>query len=167
MGDSWSCKLEIKWHQAKSVMLYVSLGYSLGSGEEAALHRLNVHRSLKIEGKIPLIISPQLLKPFRREPMLLSGIRSSSGDHEVCSLALNESNMLVVNAKNCTEAPLRLHSVTIDDGKQLCSVQRISGITSGHAVVAPSEELSYTLHPLSRFRYFFDTVSRHIKNIIK
>jgi trafficking protein particle complex subunit 11 len=142
MGDSWSCKLEIKWHQAKSVMLYVSLGYSLGSSEEAALHRVNVDRSLPIEGKIPLIISPQLLKAFRQEPLLLSRIRSSSGDDEVCSLALNESNMLVVNAKNCTEVPLRLHSVTIDpddDGKQLCSVQQISGI-SGHAVVAPSEE---------------------------
>ncbi|XP_062222206.1 uncharacterized protein LOC133921381 [Phragmites australis] len=143
VGDSWSCKLEIKWHRAKSVMLYVSLGYSLGSSEEAALHRLNVHRSLQIEGQIPMIVSHQFLRPFRREPLLLSGIRSSSGDDKKCSLAMNESNMLILNARNCTEVPLRLHSMTIepdDDGKQLCSVQQISGISSGHAVIAPSAE---------------------------
>ncbi|TVU28245.1 hypothetical protein EJB05_19755 [Eragrostis curvula] len=144
VGDSWSCKLEIKWHRAKSVMLYVSLGYSLGSSEEEAVHRLNVHRSLQIEGKIPLIVSNQFLRPFRREPLLLSGIRSSSGDDKICYLAMKESNMLVVKAANCTEVPLRLHSLTIepdgDAGKQLCPVQQISGITSGHAVVAPSEE---------------------------
>ncbi|KAK3158910.1 hypothetical protein QOZ80_2AG0143270 [Eleusine coracana subsp. coracana] len=142
VGDSWSCKLEIKWHRAKSVMLYVSLGYSLGSSE-AALHRLNVHRSLQIDGKIPLTVSHQFLRPFRREPLLLSGIRSSNNDEKICSLALNESNMLVVNVRNCTEVPLRLHSMTIepsDDGKQLCSVQQISGITSEHAVIAPNEE---------------------------
>ncbi|KAL5211248.1 hypothetical protein ABZP36_022095 [Zizania latifolia] len=89
-GDNWSCKLEIKWHQAKSVMLYVSLGYSMDSTEEAAQHRLNVHRSLQIE-----------------------------------------------------EVPLRLHTMAIepaDDGKQLCSVQQISGISNEYAVIAPSEE---------------------------
>lgn len=143
VGDSWSCKLEIKWHRAKSVMLYVSLGYSLGPSEEAVLHRLNVHRSLQIDGKIPLTVSHQFLRPFRREPLLLSGIRTSSGDDKICSLAMNESNMLVVNARNCAEVPLHLHSMTIEpdgDGKQLCSVQQVSGITSGHAVIAPNEE---------------------------
>ncbi|KAF8729668.1 hypothetical protein HU200_017620 [Digitaria exilis] len=142
-GDSWSCKLEIKWHRAKSVMLYVSLGYSLGSTEEEALHRLNVHRSLQIEGQIPLLVTHQLLRPFRREPLLLSEIRSLGGDDKKCSLAMNESNMFIVNARNCTEVPLRLHSMTIepdDDGKQLCSVQQVSGISNGHAVIAPSEE---------------------------
>ncbi|KAF8643102.1 hypothetical protein HU200_066974 [Digitaria exilis] len=142
-GDSWSCKLEIKWHRAKSVMLYVSLGYSLGSTEEEALLRLNVHRSLQIEGQIPLLVTHQLLRPFRREPLLLSEIRSLGGDDKKCSLAMNESNMFIVNARNCTEVPLRLHSMTIepdDDGKQLCSVQQVSGISNGHAVIAPSEE---------------------------
>ncbi|KAL5208681.1 hypothetical protein ABZP36_033116 [Zizania latifolia] len=142
-GDSWSCKLEIKWHQAKSVMLYVSLGYSLESIEEAALHRLNVHRSLQIEGKIPMTVGHQFLRPFRREPLLLSKIRSSSGDDKKSSLALNDSNMLIVSARNCTEVPLRLHKMAIEpdvDGKQLCSVQQISGISNEYAVLAPSEE---------------------------
>uniref|UniRef100_A0A0D9VK67 Trafficking protein particle complex subunit 11 n=1 Tax=Leersia perrieri TaxID=77586 RepID=A0A0D9VK67_9ORYZ len=142
-GDSWSCKLEIKWHQAKSVMIYVSLGYSLDSTEETAVHRLNVHRSLQIEGKIPMIVGHQFLRPFRREPLLLSRIRSSSDDDKKSSLALNESNMLIVSARNCTEVPLRLHTMTIepsDDGKQLCSVQQISGISNKYAVIAPSEE---------------------------
>ncbi|XP_062220107.1 uncharacterized protein LOC133919663 [Phragmites australis] len=152
VGNSWSCKLEIKWHRAKSVMLYVSLGYSLGSSEEAALHRLNTHRSLQIEGKMPLIVSHQFLRPFRRELLLLSGIRSSSGDDRNCSLAMNESNMLIVNARNCTEVPLRLHSMTIEpdnDGNQLCSVHQISGISSGHAVIGPSEEYKgiFSVHP--------------------
>ena len=57
VGDSWSCKLEIKWHRAKSVMLYVSLSYSLGSSEEEASHRLNVHRSMQLEGQTPLLVS--------------------------------------------------------------------------------------------------------------
>lgn len=143
VGDSWSCKLEIKWHRAKSVMLYVSLGYSLGSSEEEALHRLNVHRSLQIEGQIPLLVTHQLLRPFRREPLLLSEIRSLGDDDKKCSIAMNESNMFIVNARNCTEVPLRLHSMTIepdDDGKQLCSVQQVSGISNGYAVIAPSEE---------------------------
>ncbi|KAG2653470.1 trafficking protein particle complex subunit 11-like [Panicum virgatum] len=143
VGDSWSCKLEIKWHRAKSVMLYVSLGFSLGSSEEEALHRLNVHRSLQIEGQIPFLVTHQLLRPFRREPLLLSEIRSLGGEDQRCSLAMNESNMFIVNARNCTEIPLRLHSMTIepdDDGKQLCSVQQLSGISSEHVVIAPSEE---------------------------
>jgi trafficking protein particle complex subunit 11 len=143
VGDSWSCKLEIKWHRAKSVMLCVSLSYSLGSSEEEALHRLNVHRSMRIEGQTPLLVSHQFLRPFRREPLLLSGIRSSGSDDKKCSLAMNESNVLIVTARNCTDVPLHLHSMTIQpdgDGEQLCSVQQISGVSSGHAVVAPSEE---------------------------
>lgn len=143
VGDSWSCKLEIKWHRAKSVMLYVSLGYSLGSSEEEALHRLNVHRSLQIEGQIPLLVSHQFLRSFRREPLLLSGIRSLGSDDKKCSLAMNESNMLIVTARNCTEVPLCLHSMTIQpdgDSEQLCSVQQISGISNRHAIVAPREE---------------------------
>lgn len=142
-GDSWSCKLEIKWHGAKSLMLYVSLGYSLDSSEDASLHRLNVHRSLQIEGKIPMIVGHQFLRPFRREPLLLSRIRSSSGDDKKDSLAMNESNMLIVSARNCTEVPLRLHSIAIEsdgDGKQLCSVEQISGLSDEYAVVSPSAE---------------------------
>lgn len=143
VGDSWSCKLEIKWHGAKSVMLYVSLGYSLDSSEDAALHRLNVHRSLQVEGKIPMIVGHQFLRPFRRAPLLLSRIRSSSGDDKKDSLAMNESNMLIVSARNCTEVPLRLHSMAIEsdgDGMQLCSVEQISGISDEYAVVAPNAE---------------------------
>lgn len=142
-GDSWSCKLEIKWHGAKSLMLYVSLGYSLDSSEDASLHRLNVHRSLQVEGKIPMIVGHQFLRPFRREPLLLSRIRSSSGDDKKDSLAMNESNMLIVSARNCTEVPLRLHSIAIEsdgDGKQLCPVEQISGLSDEYAVVAPSAE---------------------------
>ncbi|KAI4981505.1 hypothetical protein ZWY2020_021997 [Hordeum vulgare] len=142
-GDSWSCKLEIKWQVAKSLMLYVSLGYSLNSSEDASLHRLNVQRSLQVEGKIPMIVGHQFLRPFRREPLLLSRIRSSSGDDKKDSLAMKESNMLIVSARNCTEVPLRLHSIAIEsdgDGKQLCSVEQISGLSDEYAVVAPSAE---------------------------
>jgi hypothetical protein len=32
-----------------------TISYSLGSSEEEASHRLNVHRSMRIEGQTPLI----------------------------------------------------------------------------------------------------------------
>ncbi|XP_020110567.1 trafficking protein particle complex subunit 11 isoform X2 [Ananas comosus] len=144
-GQSWSCNLEIKWHRPKSVMLYVSLGYS-PSSDEATLQRINVHRSLQIEGKIPVIISHRFMAPFRREPLLLSKIKSLTISDQKESLAWNESSTLIVTARNSTEVPLRLTSMSIklegeSDDKNFCSVHQIGGgISPENALLVPGED---------------------------
>ncbi|XP_072972196.1 uncharacterized protein [Typha angustifolia] len=142
IGKSWSCRLEIKWHRPKSVMLYVSLGYSPSSTE--ATQRVNVHRSLQIEGKIPINISHRFMIPFRREPLLLSKVKSLPHD-QMEPLAFNETSILIVGARNCTEVPLRLISISIkqedeSDDRNFCSVRQIGGISAKHALLAPGEE---------------------------
>lgn len=144
VGESWSSKLEIKWHRPKSVMLYVSLGYCTNS-TEAASQRVNVHRSLQIEGKIPIIISHRFMMPFRREPLLLSKVKALSGYEHRVSLAVNETSILIVSARNCTEVPLRLLSMSIemdddDDSQNSCSVQHIGGISDDLVFLVPGEE---------------------------
>ncbi|CAL9753822.1 unnamed protein product [Musa acuminata subsp. burmannicoides] len=143
VGDSWSCKLEIKWHRPKSVMLYASLGYSPNS-TEAASQRVNIHRSLQIEGKIPISISHCFMMPFRREPLLLSKVKSLPGIEEKVSLALNETSVLIVTAQNCSEVPLRVISLSIrsdgDEDSRACSVQHVGGIPADNAPLVPGEE---------------------------
>ncbi|CAL9162742.1 unnamed protein product [Musa hybrid cultivar] len=143
VGDSWSCKLEIKWHRPKSVMLYASLGYSPNS-TEAASQRVNIHRSLQIEGKIPISISHCFMMPFRREPLLLSKVKSLPGIEQKVSLALNETSVLIVTAQNCSEVPLRVISLSIrsdgDEDSRACSVQHVGGIPADNAPLVPGEE---------------------------
>ena len=69
-GESWSCKLEIKWHRPKPVMLFVSLGYFPDSNESTS-QRIHVHKSLQIEGKTAVVFSHQFMLPFRQDPLLL------------------------------------------------------------------------------------------------
>ncbi|XP_008787021.2 trafficking protein particle complex subunit 11 [Phoenix dactylifera] len=144
VGESWSSKLEIKWHRPKSVMLYVSLGYCTNS-TEAASQRFNVHRSLQIEGKIPIIISHRFMMPFRQEPLLLSKVRALPGYEHRVSLAVNAISILIVSARNCSEVPLRLLSMSIemdddDDSQNSCSVQHIGGFTDNAVLLVSGEE---------------------------
>ncbi|KAL0417402.1 UNVERIFIED_CONTAM: hypothetical protein Sradi_1153700 [Sesamum radiatum] len=113
VGDSWSCQLKIKWNRPKPIMLYVSLGYYHQSGEPS-LQKVHVHKSLQIEGKTAVTISHRYLLPFRQDPLLLSKIKSVSDPDQIPSLALNDLTMLIVSAKNCSEVPLRLLSVSIE-----------------------------------------------------
>lgn len=111
-GDSWSCKLEIRWHRPKPVMLYVSLGYCPYINEPSA-QKIHVHKSLQIEGKNAITISHRFLLPFRKDPLLLSGIKKSNEPEQLASLPLNETNILIVSARNCTEVPLQLESFSV------------------------------------------------------
>ena len=111
-GESWSCKLEIKWHRPKPVMLFVSLGYSPQSNESTS-QKVNVHKSLQIEGKTAILINHQFMLPFRRDPLLLSRIKPVSDSDQPASLSLNEISILIVSAKNSAEVPLRLLSMSL------------------------------------------------------
>ncbi|XP_010547392.1 PREDICTED: uncharacterized protein LOC104819155 isoform X2 [Tarenaya hassleriana] len=112
--ESWSCKLEIKWHRPKPVMLFVSLGYSPHGTSEVNAQKVHIHKSLQIEGKTPLLISNRFMLPFRRDHLLLSMIKPVPDSEDIQSLPLNEKTVLVVNAKNCTEIPLKLVSMSIE-----------------------------------------------------
>lgn len=144
-GDSWSCNLDIRWHRPKSVMLYVSLGYNPGDADQ----RVNVHRSLQIEGKVPFLINHRFMMPFRREPLLISNVRSmiTPGEEQKVSLALKENNIVIISAKNCNEVPLNLVSMKVlpesgtDSSEKLFEVQEISGISDKHNTrFVPGEE---------------------------
>ncbi|KAD4586446.1 hypothetical protein E3N88_24047 [Mikania micrantha] len=151
VGDSWSCNLEIQWHRPKPVMLYVSLGYSPSSGAP----KVHIHKSLQIEGKTPVVISHRLMLPFRRDPLLLSRLKRAPESGQTVSLPVNETSILVVNATNCTEVPLRLLSMSISEDdvspktktKTTCTIQ--SGIDSDPTLLVPGEEFKkvFTIKP--------------------
>ncbi|KAL6519640.1 hypothetical protein OROHE_017330 [Orobanche hederae] len=124
VGDSWSCKLKIKWNRPKPIMLYVSLGYYPRNGEPS-VQKVHVHKSLQIEGKTAVAISHRYMLPFRKDPLLLSKIKSVPEPDQIPSLALNELTMLIISAKNCSEVPLRLLSISIEseENNGSCSVQ--------------------------------------------
>ncbi|XP_020583396.1 trafficking protein particle complex subunit 11 isoform X2 [Phalaenopsis equestris] len=152
VGRSWSCRLEIKWNRPKSVMLYVSLGYM--PHPESNSSRINVHRSLQIEGKIPFTISHRFMMPFRREPLLLPKLKAAqTSDQEMAlpdadqkmSLPLIGRTILIVSARNCSEIPLYLTSLAIEpDGHQdvasSCTVQQSSSASLDPALIVPGEE---------------------------
>lgn len=134
-GESWSCKLEIKWHRPKPVMLFVSLGYFPDSNESTS-QRIHVHKSLQIEGKTAVVFSHQFMLPFRQDPLLLSRIKSVPGSDQLASLPLNETSVLVIGAKNSSEVPLLLQSMSIevDDGvERPCTLQH-----SGMDLLSPA-----------------------------
>ncbi|RAL46440.1 hypothetical protein DM860_004719 [Cuscuta australis] len=116
-GDSWSCELEIRWNRPKPIMLYVSLGY-YPLGTEKSTQKVNVHKSLQIEGKTGIVMSHRFMLPFRRDPLLLSQIKPPSAsdpeDQTSPFLPSNETSFLIVTAKNTTEVPLLLESMSID-----------------------------------------------------
>lgn len=140
-GESWSCKLEIKWRSPRSVMLYVSLGYQ-SDPSATPQQRVHIHKSLQIEGQIPVVISHHFMMPFRREPLLLSKLKSSGPDQKP-SLPLNEKSILIVSATNCTEVPLRLISMSVesDSGEDVgCSCSVSGGAPTEPVLLVPGEE---------------------------
>ncbi|XP_068330735.1 uncharacterized protein [Pyrus communis] len=142
-GDSWSCKLEIKWHRPKPIMLYVSLGYSPDNNENT--QKVNVHKSLQIEGKNAITISHRFMLPFRRYPLLLSRIKPGPDSDLSASMPLNETSVLVVSAKNCSDVPLQLLSLSLEaddnDGtERSCSVKHGGQDLLDPALLVPGEE---------------------------
>lgn len=142
-GDSWSCKLEIKWHRPKPIMLYVSLGYKPNGYEPNNTQMVHVHKNLQIEGNNPIVISHHYLMPFRRDPLLLTKTKEAAESDQPEPLPSNQKTVLVVSAKNCTEVPLRLKSISIEeeDGvEKTCSIQHGNEELSDPALLVPGEE---------------------------
>ncbi|XP_027078431.1 uncharacterized protein [Coffea arabica] len=139
-GKSWSCKLEIRWNRPKPVMLYVSLGYNPCSSETSS-QKVHVHKNLEIEGKTALIINHRYMLPFRQDPLLPSMIKAT-GDFDLTPiLPLKEKSILLVSAKNCSEVPLRLLSMSIEsetDGS--CTVRQKTEDSMEPAPIVPGEE---------------------------
>ena len=126
-------------------MLYVSLGYSSLSDEPNA-QKINVQRSLQIDGKPAVTIGHHFLLPFRRDPLLLSRTKAIPHSDQSFSLPLNETCILVVSARNCTEVPLQLLSSmsieTDNDGieEKSCSIKSASDNLVDPALLMPGEE---------------------------
>lgn len=141
-GDSWLCKLEIKWHRPKPIMLYVSLGYTPYSDKVNA-QMVHVHKNLQIEGHTAIVLNHHYLMPFRRDPLLLSKNKQASESDQPESLPLNQKTVLIISAKNSTELPLRLKSISIeveDDVERTCSIQHGNEELSNPALLVPGEE---------------------------
>ncbi|PKA60386.1 hypothetical protein AXF42_Ash008446 [Apostasia shenzhenica] len=144
IGQAWSCQLTIKWNSPKSIMLYVSLGY-VPVPTETNFLRVNVHRSLQIEGKIPFTIAHRFMMPFRREPLLLTKIKASTPADQKMQLPVDETSILIVSARNCSEIPLRLISVSIEPGDNpvaecSCTIMQSGSASTGPVVIVPGEE---------------------------
>ncbi|KAJ6776653.1 FOIE GRAS [Salix koriyanagi] len=141
-GESWSCKLQIKWHRPKPAMLFVSLGYFPDSNESTS-QRIHLHKSLQIEGKTAVVFSHQFMLPFHQDPLLLSRIKSLPGSDDLASLPLNETSTLVISAKNCSEVPLLLQSMSIEvDGgiERPCTLEHSAMDILCPAHLVPGEE---------------------------
>ncbi|PIN18622.1 hypothetical protein CDL12_08701 [Handroanthus impetiginosus] len=153
VGDSWSCKLQIKWNRPKPIMLYVSLGYHPQSGETSS-QKVHVHKSLQIEGRTAVTISHRYMLPFRQDPLLLSKFKSVSESDQIPSLALNELTMLIISAKNCSEVPLRLLSMSIEaeENNGVCTVQPQHEDFGEPVVHVPGEEFKkvFTVVPKTK-----------------
>jgi hypothetical protein len=123
-------------------MLFVSLGYFPDSNESTS-QRIHVHKSLQIEGKTAVVFSHQFMLPFRQDPLLLSRIKSVPGSDQLASLPLNETSVLVIGAKNSSEVPLLLQSMSIevDDGvERPCTLQHSGMDLLSPAHLVPGEE---------------------------
>ncbi|MED6194047.1 hypothetical protein PIB30_024814 [Stylosanthes scabra] len=140
-GDSWSCKLEIKWHRPKPIMLYVSLGYT--PNNESNSQMVHVHKNLQIEGQNAIELNHHYLMPFRRDPLILSKNKQASESDLSQSLPLNQKTLLIVSTKNCTELPIRLKSISIEtegDVERTCSNLHGNEEFSSPVLVAPGRE---------------------------
>ncbi|XP_047972886.1 trafficking protein particle complex subunit 11-like [Salvia hispanica] len=150
MGESWSCKLKIKWNHPKPIMLYVSLGY-LPQSDEPSLQKVHVHKSLQIEGKIAVAISHRYMLPFRQDPLLLSKLKSVTETDQTPYLALNEKTLLVISVKNSSEVPLRLLSMSIETEEKsvACTIQPQQEEFREAVVNMPGEEFKkvFTIIP--------------------
>ncbi|XP_042010212.1 trafficking protein particle complex subunit 11-like [Salvia splendens] len=150
VGESWSCKLKIKWNRPKPIMLYVSLGYSPQS-DEPSLQKVHVHKSLQIEGKTAVAINHWYMLPFRQDPLLLSKLKSVSETDQAPSLALNEKTMFIISVKNCSEVPLKLLSMSIEteEKSSACTIQPQQEEFREAVVNMPGEEFKkvFTIFP--------------------
>ncbi|OAY57698.1 trafficking protein particle complex subunit 11 isoform X2 [Manihot esculenta] len=150
-GESWSCKLEIKWHRPKPIMLFVSLSYFPDSNEMTS-QKIHVHKNLQIEGKSAVLISHHFMLPFRQDPLLLSKLKPASSSDQGTSLPLNETSIVLASAKNCSEVPLQLQSMSIemdDDVERSFTLQPSSEDLLGPAYLVPGEEFKkvFTIIP--------------------
>ena len=151
-GDSWTCKLETKWHRPKSVVVYVSLGYSSANSNESTSQKVHVHKSLQIEGKTAIAVSHRLMLPFRQDSLLLSSLKPLPPDADrLASLPLCEKSVLIVNARNCTEVPLQLISISIeadnnDGAGRSCTVLHGGEDTVTPTLLVPGEEFKKVFH---------------------
>ncbi|KAF6174165.1 hypothetical protein GIB67_033697 [Kingdonia uniflora] len=143
IGQSWSCKLEIKWHRPKPAMLFVSLGY-MPRGDDSNAQKLQVQRNLQIEGRTAVTIAHKFMLPFRRDPLMLKKIKPTVDSDQLVSLALNETSILVITAKNLSEVPLRLMSMSIevddDEIGRSCTVGQGGGDPGLDSLLVPGEE---------------------------
>lgn len=141
IGTSWSTQLFIKWHKPKLVTLFVSLGYQ-------SSQKIHVHKSLQLEGRIPITVSHRYMTPFRRDSLLLANVQKKPSSALDVSLALNEANVLVVTARNFTEVPLRLISITVEeeDGSS-CSVRQAGETYAGLLSVTTTDLEHYQAEP--------------------
>ncbi|GAU35518.1 hypothetical protein TSUD_155490 [Trifolium subterraneum] len=159
-GDSWSCRLEIKWHRPKPIMLYVSLAYTPNNNESNA-QMVHVHKNLQIEGNTAIVINHNYLMPFRRDPLLLAKNKQTlesdqnkqaseselnkqaSESDQPESLPSNQKSVLIISAKNCSEIPLRLKSISIEDEdgvERTCSIQHGNEELSNPALLVAGKE---------------------------
>ncbi|KAL2551198.1 hypothetical protein Fot_04817 [Forsythia ovata] len=123
VGDSWSCKLKIKWNRPKPIMVYVSLGYHPHSSESSS-QKVHVHKSLQIEGKTAVTISHNYMLPFRRDSLLLSNFKANRDSDHTPTLPFNETSILIISVKNCSEVPLMLLSMSLEvEGDNSCTIQ--------------------------------------------
>ncbi|KAJ4962840.1 hypothetical protein NE237_022779 [Protea cynaroides] len=150
LGDSWCCKLKIKWNRPKPIMLYVSLGYL--PNNEAGAQKVYVHKSLQIDGDTAIVMIHSFMLPYRQYPLLLSRIKSyDSGDSP--SLALNETRILIVSAKNRSQVPVRLLSMSIemddDEIGRSCTVLQGGDSPLDNAILVPGEDFKqvFTIIP--------------------
>lgn len=148
-GDMWTCKLEIKWHRPKSVILFVSLGYSPHSNESIT-QKVHVHKNLQIEGKTAIVVNHRFMLPFRQDPLLLSRIKTLADAGGLTSLPLNGKSVLIINARNCTEIPLQLMSISVeadDDGAgRSCTVEHGGEDMEAPIFLVPGEEFKKVFH---------------------
>lgn len=145
-GESWSCKLEIKWNRPKPVMLYVSLGYTPHISE-ATSQKVHVHKSLQIEGKSAVTISHSYMLPFRWDPLLPSMAKATKDPDPSPILPLKETSILIVHAKNSTEVPLRLLSMSLETEKDgACTVRQKDEELKEPALIVPGEEFKKIFH---------------------
>ncbi|KAF9667125.1 hypothetical protein SADUNF_Sadunf16G0300500 [Salix dunnii] len=110
---------------------------------ESTSQRIHLHKSLQIEGKTAVVFSHQFMLPFHQDPLLLSRIESVPGSDHLASLPLNETSILVISAKNCSEVPLLLQSMSIEvDGgiERPCTLEHSAMDILCPASLVPGEE---------------------------
>ncbi|TKY58401.1 Trafficking protein particle complex subunit 11 [Spatholobus suberectus] len=135
-----------KGHEVYSGELKINLvdvkGGGLFSPRDSEPYAMDSHH-VQLLGHAAIVLNHHYLMPFRRDPLLLSKSKQVSESDQSESLPLNQKNVLIVSAKNCTELPLRLKSISIeleDDAEKTCSIQHGSEELSNPSLLVPGEE---------------------------